>query len=84
MVLRKIIFPNGCTHVYLFSFKDPGPHGSGRYSEHMLPEIERKDFRKGAQVYFHGFLCLVYEFVFQCPLILIMLWYNNVPNCMAA
>ncbi|KAI4335381.1 hypothetical protein L6164_014028 [Bauhinia variegata] len=30
-------------------FKDPGPHGNGRYSEHMLPEIEMKDFRKGAQ-----------------------------------
>ncbi|CAL0325555.1 unnamed protein product [Lupinus luteus] len=30
-------------------FKDPGPHGNGRYSEHMLPEIEVKDFRKGAQ-----------------------------------
>ncbi|KAG2692040.1 hypothetical protein I3843_08G033500 [Carya illinoinensis] len=33
-------------------FQDPGPHGNGRYSEHMLPEIEKKDFRKGAQVYF--------------------------------
>ncbi|OIW19408.1 hypothetical protein TanjilG_09428 [Lupinus angustifolius] len=30
-------------------FKDPGPHGNGRYSERMLPEIEVKDFRKGAQ-----------------------------------
>ncbi|KAF7838006.1 glycosyltransferase BC10-like [Senna tora] len=30
-------------------FKDPGPHGNGRYSEHMLPEVEMKDFRKGAQ-----------------------------------
>ncbi|KAK7303924.1 hypothetical protein RJT34_14843 [Clitoria ternatea] len=30
-------------------FKDPGPHGNGRYSEHMLPEVEIKDFRKGAQ-----------------------------------
>ncbi|KAJ7979420.1 Core-2/I-branching beta-1,6-N-acetylglucosaminyltransferase family protein [Quillaja saponaria] len=30
-------------------FKDPGPHGNGRYSDHMLPEIEKKDFRKGAQ-----------------------------------
>ncbi|KAF2309691.1 hypothetical protein GH714_004601 [Hevea brasiliensis] len=30
-------------------FYDPGPHGNGRYSEHMLPEIEKKDFRKGAQ-----------------------------------
>ncbi|KAG8373954.1 hypothetical protein BUALT_Bualt11G0079500 [Buddleja alternifolia] len=30
-------------------FEDPGPHGSGRYIEHMLPEVEKKDFRKGAQ-----------------------------------
>ncbi|KVI12165.1 Glycosyl transferase, family 14 [Cynara cardunculus var. scolymus] len=31
------------------SFDDPGPHGGGRYSEHMLPEVEYKDFRKGSQ-----------------------------------
>ncbi|XP_057485955.1 glycosyltransferase BC10-like isoform X2 [Actinidia eriantha] len=31
------------------SFEDPGPHGSGRYSEHMLPEVEKINFRKGAQ-----------------------------------
>ncbi|KAK4257723.1 hypothetical protein QN277_007278 [Acacia crassicarpa] len=30
-------------------FRDPGPHGNGRYSEHMLPEVEVKNFRKGAQ-----------------------------------
>ncbi|KAF6149995.1 hypothetical protein GIB67_029360 [Kingdonia uniflora] len=30
-------------------FEDPGPHGSGRYSVQMLPEVEIKDFRKGAQ-----------------------------------
>ncbi|KAL0337134.1 UNVERIFIED_CONTAM: Glycosyltransferase BC10 [Sesamum calycinum] len=30
-------------------FEDPGPHGSGRYIEYMLPEVEKKDFRKGAQ-----------------------------------
>ncbi|KAJ0030470.1 hypothetical protein Pint_12638 [Pistacia integerrima] len=34
---------------YIDCFEDPGPHGSGRYSEHMLPELEKKDFRKGAQ-----------------------------------
>ncbi|KAI5415063.1 glycosyltransferase BC10 [Lathyrus oleraceus] len=34
---------------YVDCFKDPGPHGNGRYSEHMLPEVEVKDFRKGAQ-----------------------------------
>ncbi|PKA65811.1 hypothetical protein AXF42_Ash017336 [Apostasia shenzhenica] len=30
-------------------FADPGPHGAGRYSERMLPEIEKKDWRKGSQ-----------------------------------
>ncbi|XP_010526371.1 PREDICTED: uncharacterized protein LOC104803954 [Tarenaya hassleriana] len=30
-------------------FDDPGPHGSGRHMDHMLPEIPKKDFRKGAQ-----------------------------------
>lgn len=35
----------------LSSFVDPGPHGTGRYSEHMLPEVEKKDFRKGSQVH---------------------------------
>nr|AFK47927.1 unknown [Lotus japonicus] len=34
---------------FVDSFRDPGPHGNGRYSEHMLPEVEIKDFRKGAQ-----------------------------------
>ncbi|KAL8208650.1 hypothetical protein R6Q57_008062 [Mikania cordata] len=34
---------------FIDSFSDPGPHGSGRYSEHMLPEVEKKFFRKGAQ-----------------------------------
>ncbi|XP_062077436.1 glycosyltransferase BC10-like [Humulus lupulus] len=34
---------------FVDAFEDPGPHGNGRYSEHMLPEIEKKDFRKGAQ-----------------------------------
>jgi len=36
-----------------YSFDDPGPHGSGRYSERMLPEIEKKDFRKGSQVFIY-------------------------------
>ncbi|KAJ3696265.1 hypothetical protein LUZ60_001642 [Juncus effusus] len=39
----------GTNVSFIDSFEDPGPHGSGRYSEHMLPEIEKKDFRKGAQ-----------------------------------
>ncbi|KAL6560136.1 hypothetical protein OROHE_006374 [Orobanche hederae] len=34
---------------YVDCFEDPGPHGSGRYIEHMLPEVEMKDFRKGSQ-----------------------------------
>jgi len=36
--------------VLFFSFDDPGPHGTGRHMDHMLPEIPREDFRKGAQV----------------------------------
>ncbi|RWR82660.1 hypothetical protein CKAN_01138900 [Cinnamomum micranthum f. kanehirae] len=31
------------------SFVDPGRYGSGRYSEHMLPEIKMEDWRKGSQ-----------------------------------
>ncbi|MED6185780.1 hypothetical protein PIB30_060391 [Stylosanthes scabra] len=31
------------------SFEDIGPQGNGRYSHHMLPEIQMKDFRKGGQ-----------------------------------
>lgn len=34
---------------FVDSFEDPGPHGSGRYIRYMLPEVEKKDFRKGAQ-----------------------------------
>ncbi|RWR91512.1 Glycosyl transferase [Cinnamomum micranthum f. kanehirae] len=34
---------------FIDCFEDPGPHGTGRYSNHMLPEIEKKDWRKGAQ-----------------------------------
>ncbi|KAK9059545.1 hypothetical protein SSX86_020249 [Deinandra increscens subsp. villosa] len=34
---------------FIDSFSDPGPHGSGRYSEHMLPEVEKRFFKKGAQ-----------------------------------
>ncbi|KAG6388994.1 hypothetical protein SASPL_150431 [Salvia splendens] len=34
---------------FVDSFEDPGQHGSGRYSENMLPEVEKRDFRKGAQ-----------------------------------
>ncbi|CAG7887664.1 glycosyltransferase BC10 [Brassica rapa] len=34
---------------FIESFVDPGPHGTGRHMEHMLPEIAKEDFRKGAQ-----------------------------------
>ncbi|XP_040942321.1 glycosyltransferase BC10 [Gossypium hirsutum] len=34
---------------FIDCFVDPGPHGNGRYSTRMLPEVEEKDFRKGAQ-----------------------------------
>ncbi|KAK8545364.1 hypothetical protein V6N12_026200 [Hibiscus sabdariffa] len=34
---------------FIDCFEDLGPHGSGRYSEHMMPEVEKKDFRKGSQ-----------------------------------
>jgi hypothetical protein len=35
---------------FIDSFEDLGPHGTGRHMDHMLPEIPRQDFRKGAQV----------------------------------
>ncbi|RID50859.1 hypothetical protein BRARA_H01561 [Brassica rapa] len=34
---------------FIESFVDPGPRGTGRHMEHMLPEITKEDFRKGAQ-----------------------------------
>nr|XP_015644423.1 uncharacterized protein LOC4341750 isoform X2 [Oryza sativa Japonica Group] len=39
----------GTNISFIDCFRDPGPHGNGRYSPEMLPEIEEKDFRKGAQ-----------------------------------
>lgn len=42
--------------LLFFSFVDPGPYGSGRYSEHMLPEIKMEDWRKGSQVFIITFL----------------------------
>nr|XP_043637144.1 glycosyltransferase BC10-like [Erigeron canadensis]XP_043637145.1 glycosyltransferase BC10-like [Erigeron canadensis] len=46
-VYNYLIFTN---ISFIDSYDDPGPHGAGgRYSEHMLPEIEFKDFRKGSQ-----------------------------------
>ncbi|XP_078438274.1 glycosyltransferase BC10-like [Wolffia australiana] len=34
---------------YIDCFDDPGPLGMGRYSTKMLPEIEKRDWRKGSQ-----------------------------------
>ncbi|XP_026437151.1 uncharacterized protein LOC113335263 [Papaver somniferum] len=35
---------------FIDCYEDLGPHGAaGRYSEHMLPEVDYKDFRKGSQ-----------------------------------
>ncbi|XP_010913756.2 glycosyltransferase BC10 isoform X1 [Elaeis guineensis] len=39
----------GTNISFIDCFQDPGPHGNGRYSKHMLPEVEERDFRKGAQ-----------------------------------
>ncbi|TVT99442.1 hypothetical protein EJB05_55193 [Eragrostis curvula] len=39
----------GTNTSFIDCFLDPGPHGSGRYSPEMFPEIEHRDFRKGAQ-----------------------------------
>ncbi|KAI3806610.1 hypothetical protein L1987_22520 [Smallanthus sonchifolius] len=46
-VYNYLIFSN---LSFIDCYDDPGPHGAGgRYSEHMLPEIEFKHFRKGSQ-----------------------------------
>ncbi|KAJ6808295.1 uncharacterized protein M6B38_282860 [Iris pallida] len=34
---------------FIDCFNDPGPHGTGRYSKHMLPEVAEENFRKGSQ-----------------------------------
>lgn len=34
---------------FVDSFKDPGPHGQGRYSERMAPEVSYTAWTKGAQ-----------------------------------
>ncbi|KAL5660951.1 hypothetical protein ACJX0J_028076, partial [Zea mays] len=39
----------GTNVSFIDCFKDPGPHGSGRYPIEMYPEIDESDFRKGAQ-----------------------------------
>ena len=50
---------------------DPGPHGTGRHMEHMLPEIAREDFRKGAQVktslsLLESYCCSLFVVFFFC------------------
>ncbi|KAL5558277.1 hypothetical protein UlMin_034488 [Ulmus minor] len=45
-VYNYLIFTNVS---FIDCFVDPGPHGNGRYSEHMLPEVLKQDFRKGSQ-----------------------------------
>ncbi|MBA0835967.1 hypothetical protein Goarm_008215 [Gossypium armourianum] len=35
---------------FIDCFVDLGPHGTGRYSERMMPEVEKAAFRKGSQV----------------------------------
>ncbi|MBA0795302.1 hypothetical protein Gohar_006174 [Gossypium harknessii] len=46
---------------FIDCFVDPGPHGNGRYSTRMLPEVEEKDFRKGAQPFADGKNCIADE-----------------------
>ncbi|XP_073138145.1 uncharacterized protein [Henckelia pumila] len=54
-------------------FEDPGPHGSGRYSERMLPEVEKKYFRKGSQVVFCYLnslcVCIMINLIAGCSLL---------------
>ncbi|KAL9227199.1 hypothetical protein vseg_002921 [Gypsophila vaccaria] len=45
-VFNYLVFTNVS---FIDSFADPGPHGNGRYSDRMLPEVEKTDFRKGSQ-----------------------------------
>nr|POF19475.1 hypothetical protein CFP56_30420 [Quercus suber] len=45
-VYRYLMYTNVS---FIDCFIDPGQHGTGRYSEHMLPEVEKKDFRKASQ-----------------------------------
>ncbi|KAL2322491.1 hypothetical protein Fmac_026870 [Flemingia macrophylla] len=60
----------------LCAFKDPGPHDNGRYSDRMLPEVEVKDFRKGAQPGLEGRNCIADEH--YLPTFLQLVKYNVV------
>ncbi|WRX31626.1 Glycosyl transferase [Theobroma cacao] len=46
---------------FIDSFVDLGPHGTGRYSEHMMPEVEKSAFRKGSQPNMDGRNCYADE-----------------------
>ncbi|CAK9212361.1 unnamed protein product [Sphagnum troendelagicum] len=39
----------GARMSFVDCFDDPGPHGLGRYSDRMMPEVSRRAWRKGAQ-----------------------------------
>ena len=49
-ISSRLLYTNIYSFLLFFSFDDPGPHGTGRHMDHMLPEIPKEDFRKGAQV----------------------------------
>ncbi|XP_038701029.1 glycosyltransferase BC10-like isoform X2 [Tripterygium wilfordii] len=50
LLAHALLDPDNQQFVLLSdSFEDPGPHGNGRYSEHMMPEVEKKYFRKASQ-----------------------------------
>ncbi|KAK8582098.1 hypothetical protein V6N12_072295 [Hibiscus sabdariffa] len=50
LLAHALLDPNNQQFVLLpDSFVDLGPHGTGRYSERMMPEIERAAFMKGSQ-----------------------------------
>jgi hypothetical protein len=36
-------------HSFVGAFDDPGPHGRGRYRAGLAPEVQRNQWRKGAQ-----------------------------------
>ncbi|XP_021276995.1 uncharacterized protein LOC110411251 isoform X2 [Herrania umbratica] len=46
---------------FIDCFVDLGPHGTGRYSEHMMPEVEKSSFRKGSQPNMDGRNCYADE-----------------------
>ncbi|PPR93704.1 hypothetical protein GOBAR_AA26973 [Gossypium barbadense] len=50
LLAHALLDPDNLQFVLLSdSFVDLGPHGTGRYSEHMMPEVEKVAFRKGSQ-----------------------------------